>query len=84
VRSAYNVAGVSFSPRELAAAIAARLPAFRIAYQPDERQQIAATWPRSLDDTQARIDWGWEARVGLQEMVDDMLENVRVAQPDHV
>jgi nucleoside-diphosphate-sugar epimerase len=84
VRSAYNVAGVSFSPRELAAAIAARLPAFRIAYQPDERQQIAATWPRSLDDTHARIDWGWEARVGLQEMVDDMLENVRVAQPDHV
>jgi nucleoside-diphosphate-sugar epimerase len=78
VRSAYNVAGVSFSPRELAAAIAARLPAFRIAYRPDERQQIAATWPRSLDDTQARVDWGWKARIGLQEMVDDMLENVRV------
>jgi len=78
IRSAYNVAGVSFNPRELAAAIARRLPDFRIEYRPDERQQIAATWPERLDDSAARADWGWVPRIGLEEIVDDMLENVKV------
>jgi nucleoside-diphosphate-sugar epimerase len=78
VRSAYNVAGVSFSPAELAAAIARRLPDFRIVYQPDERQQIAATWPEALDDAPARADWGWEPRVGIEAIVADMLEHVRL------
>jgi len=77
VRSAYNVAGLSFSPRELADAIRQQLPAFDIAYQPDQRQQIAATWPHSLDDSYARADWGWKARVGLTELVTDMLANIR-------
>jgi nucleoside-diphosphate-sugar epimerase len=78
IRSSYNVAGVSFNPRELAAAIQKRLPAFRIAYKPDSRQQIAATWPKSLDDSRAGADWGWRARIGIDEMVDDMLANVDV------
>jgi nucleoside-diphosphate-sugar epimerase len=78
IRSSYNVAGVSFNPRELAAAIQKRLPAFRIAYQPDSRQQIADSWPRSLDDSRATADWGWKARIGVDEMVDDMLANVDV------
>jgi nucleoside-diphosphate-sugar epimerase len=78
IRSSYNVAGVSFNPRELAAAIQKRLPAFRIAYKPDSRQQIAVTWPKSLDDSRAGTDWGWRARIGIDEMVDDMLANVDV------
>jgi nucleoside-diphosphate-sugar epimerase len=78
IRSSYNVAGVSFNPRELAAAIQERLPAFRIAYKPDSRQQIAATWPKSLDDSRAGADWGWRARIGIEEIVDDMLANVDV------
>jgi len=78
IRSSYNVAGVSFNPRELAAAIQKRLPAFRIAYKPDSRQQIADTWPKSLDDSRAGTDWGWRARIGIDEMVDDMLANVDV------
>jgi nucleoside-diphosphate-sugar epimerase len=78
IRSSYNVAGVSFNPRELAAAIQARLPGFRIAYQPDGRQQIADSWPRSLDDSRAGADWGWQARIGVDEMVADMLANVDV------
>jgi nucleoside-diphosphate-sugar epimerase len=76
VRSSYNVAGISFSPRELAQAIQAVLPEFEIAYAPDERQAIAASWPHSIDDSQARADWGWQPRVGLEELVRDMLEHV--------
>jgi len=78
IRSSYNVAGVSFNPRELAAAIAAKKPSFRIDYQPDSRQQIADSWPKRLDDARATADWGWKARIGVDEMVADMLANVDV------
>lgn len=79
IRSSYNVAGTSFNPRELAAAIAQRLPDFSIDYRPDQRQAIADSWPQSLDDEQARADWGWQPRVGLQEMVDEMLLHIGTA-----
>ncbi|WP_344762693.1 NAD-dependent epimerase/dehydratase family protein [Actimicrobium antarcticum] len=78
VRSSYNVAGLSFNPAQLAAAIRTQRPAFRIEYAPDARQGIADTWPHSLDDAQARADWGWQPRIGLEHMVDDMLHNVKV------
>jgi nucleoside-diphosphate-sugar epimerase len=78
VRSSYNVAGISFNPAELAAAIKARVPHFTIAYKPDSRQQIADTWPQSLDDAPARADWGWRHRIGLDDMVKDMLDNIDV------
>lgn len=84
VRSSYNVAGISFSPRELAAAIQKKRPDFRIDYRPDQRQAIADSWPNSLDDTSARADWGWKPQIGLGAMVDDMLRHigatVRVSQ----
>ncbi|HJV88349.1 MAG TPA: NAD-dependent epimerase/dehydratase family protein [Noviherbaspirillum sp.] len=76
VRSSYNVAGLSFSPRELAEAIRRRVPQFEIRYQPDHRQAIAESWPHSLDDTYARADWGWKAETGLRELVDDMLKHI--------
>ena len=78
IRSSYNVAGVSFNPRELAAAIQSAHPGFKIAYKPDSRQQIADSWPKSLDDSRARSDWGWEKRIGVDEMVADMLKNIDV------
>lgn len=78
IRSSYNVAGVSFNPRELAAAIAAAVPGFEVAYKPDSRQQIADSWPKSLDDASARADWGWQARIGIDDMVADMLKNIDV------
>ena len=78
IRSAYNVAGLSFNPRELAAAISRAVPQFDIAYAPDSRQAIADTWPQSLDDSQATSDWGWKARIGLEQLVADMLANVDV------
>jgi nucleoside-diphosphate-sugar epimerase len=75
-RTAYNVAGVSFTPEEIAASIARRLPGFTMRYEPDFRQPIAATWPRSIDDSAARRDWGWQPRFDLEGIVDDMLDNL--------
>jgi nucleoside-diphosphate-sugar epimerase len=80
VRSSYNVAGVSFNPRELAAEIKRVRPDFAIAYTPDSRQAIAASWPQSLDDSVARADWGWRAQIGTAAMVADMLKNIDVGQ----
>lgn len=78
VRSSYNVAGVSFNPEQLAEAITRKLPDFKIAYKPDSRQAIADSWPQSLDDATATADWGWKARIGVDEMVDSMLANIDV------
>ncbi len=78
VRSSYNVAGVSFNPEQLATAITRKLPDFKIAYKPDSRQAIADSWPHSLDDSAATADWGWKARIGIDEMVADMLANIKV------
>ncbi|KAF1685096.1 NAD-dependent epimerase [Pseudoxanthomonas broegbernensis] len=75
-RGSYNLAGISFTPAQIAAAIAERVPGFRIDYAPDFRQAIARTWPRSLDDSQARADWGWAPRYDLDAMVGDMLAHL--------
>lgn len=74
VRTSYNLAGISFAPAELASVIASHLPAFEIQYAPDERQQIAASWPNSVDDSVAQRDWGWTASVDLEALVKIMLE----------
>ncbi|MCU6433778.1 NAD-dependent epimerase/dehydratase family protein [Undibacterium sp. Jales W-56] len=79
IRSSYNVAGLSFNPRELALAIKQNLPDFDIHYAPDSRQAIAATWPQSLDDSSASKDWGWQAQIGLEQLVSDMLKNVKIS-----
>ena len=76
-RSSYNLAGVSFTPREIADAIAQRVPGFELRCEPDFRQSIAASWPQVIDDAPARSDWGWRARFDLNEMVDDMLRGLR-------
>ena len=80
-RGSYNLAGISFAPFELAAAIERHIPGFKMQYQPDFRQAIADSWPRSIDDQAARTDWGWRAQYGLEAMVRDMLENLRLAPP---
>ena len=76
VRSSYNVAGVSFDPATLAAAIARRVPDFKVTYAPDFRQAIAETWPHTLDDTHARYDWGWKPAYDLDAMVDDTVDRI--------
>lgn len=79
IRSSYNVAGMSFNPRQLAAAIRLCRLEFRIDYRPDQRQAIADSWPQSLDDTHARADWGWKPAIGHEQLVDDMLRHIGIA-----
>jgi nucleoside-diphosphate-sugar epimerase len=75
-RGSYNLAAVSFTPEELAAAIRKRIPGFTIDYAPDFRQAIANSWPRSIDDSAAQSHWGWRAQFDLDAIVADMLENL--------
>lgn len=75
-RTSYNLAGVSFTPKDLAMAIKKHIPDFGIDYASDYRQAIAASWPESIDDQVARNDWGWEKRYDLNKIVDVMLEKV--------
>ena len=76
IRTSYNLASMSFSPKEIAEAITRHIPGFKISYQPDYRQHIADSWPQSIDDSFARKDWGWEHEYDLEKMTKDMLENL--------
>ncbi|MBC8172939.1 MAG: NAD-dependent epimerase/dehydratase family protein, partial [Chitinophagales bacterium] len=78
IRSSYNVAAMSFNPEMVAQNIKKTIPDFSIDYNIDFRQQIAEGWPQSIDDTEARQDWGWKPAYDLDKMTEDMLENVRV------
>ena len=78
IRSSYNLAGCSFSPAQIANEIKKHSPNFSITYKPDFRQEIASSWPESIDDTQARQHWGWMPDFDLPKMTIDMLENLRV------
>jgi nucleoside-diphosphate-sugar epimerase len=74
IHSAYNLAAMSFTPREIAAEITKHLPDFTISYNPDFRQKIADSWPASIDDSCARKDWGWNHQFDLANMTQVMLE----------
>lgn len=76
VRSSYNIGALSFSPEELASEIQAVIPDFTISYKPDFRQQIAESWPGSIDDSDARRDWGWKPAFDLKAMVKEMLQRL--------
>ena len=80
LRSGYNVAAFSFSPAQLAAEIKKHMPDFSITYKPDVRQTYANSWPKSIDDSVARKDWGWKHEYDLGAMTKDMLEHVREAE----
>jgi len=73
IRSAYNLSGCSFTPQELAANIQLQIPNFSISYKPDFRQGIADSWPKSIDDSCARNDWGWKEQFDVKKIVDIML-----------
>lgn len=77
VRTSYNLASMSFTPAEIYAAIQKHFPGFSIAYKPDFRQKIAASWSETIDDTNARKDWGWQPEYDLASMTDDMIYHLR-------
>ena len=76
VHTSYNISGMSFSPKEIAAEIKKHLPGFTINYEPDYRQPIAESWPQSIDDSVAKNDWGWKPKYDLAAMTKDMIENL--------
>ena len=76
IRSSYNLAGMSFTPAQIAEEIRQHIPNFEMSYAPDFRQAIAESWPASIDDAAARTDWGWQHRFDLPNMVADMLAHL--------
>jgi threonine 3-dehydrogenase len=77
VRTGYNLAGMSFSPKEIAASIQKIIPEFKIVYKPDFRQEIADSWPKEIDDSTARKDWGWRPAYSLDKMTEEMITELR-------
>ncbi len=78
VRTSYNFAGISFSTKELAEEVKKHIPEFEDSYEPDFRQKIADSWPKSIDDSDARKDWGWKHEYDLAKMTTDMLEKLKI------
>jgi len=76
-RMSYNFSAISFSPKEIAQEIKKHIPDLEVTYQPDFRQQIADSWPKSIDDSEARTDWGWKHEYDLKKMTGEMLENLK-------
>jgi nucleoside-diphosphate-sugar epimerase len=77
IRSSYNLAAMSFAPKEIAAEIKRHIPSFSVTYNPDFRQIIADSWPASIDDSEARKDWGWKHKFDLESMTVEMLKNLK-------
>lgn len=77
VRTSYNLGGMSFTPAELAEVIKKEIPEFEISYKPDFRQEIADSWPASIDDRIAKEDWGLHYEFGIEEMASDMIKNLK-------
>lgn len=78
VRTSYNITAFSFTPGELAAEIKKHIPEFEIYYEPDHRQKIADSWPKSIDDSIARQDWVWQHEYDLVKMTEEMIKNIKI------
>jgi len=77
IRGSYNLAGISFTPKQIAEEIKKHIPSFTITYKPDFRQAIADSWPKSINDENAKKDWGWKEKYDLPKLVENMLENLK-------
>lgn len=78
VRNSYNLAALSFEAQELAAEVKKHIPNLKVTYKPDKRQKIADSWPRSIDDSEARKDWGWKHEYDLPKLTKTIVENLRI------
>ncbi len=79
VRTSYNLSGMSFSPVEIGDEIRKHIPGFQLDFKPDYRQQIADSWPKSIDDSKSSEDWGWKPEFDLAKMTADMLMNLNAS-----
>ena len=77
IRSSYNLAGISFTPKQISDEIKKHISDFEITYSPDFRQSIADSWPTSIDDTHAQKDWGWNLEYDLEKMTSNMIKNLK-------
>ncbi|MBO0324357.1 NAD-dependent epimerase/dehydratase family protein [Muricauda sp. CAU 1633] len=77
VRSSYNLGSMSFTPEDVAESIQKHISDFKISYAPDFRQKIADSWPSTIDDTQAKKDWGWKPEFDLDQTTSEMLSNLK-------
>ncbi|WP_439129613.1 NAD-dependent epimerase/dehydratase family protein [Polaribacter sp.] len=77
IRTSYNLAAIDFTPKEIFTEIKKHIPDFTITYKPDFRQQIADSWPSSIDDSEARKDWNWKHQFDLSTMTKDILTNLK-------
>ena len=80
VNTSYNVGSFSANPKLLFNAIKKRISNFTIDYEPDFRDSLAKSWPSSIDDSQARKDWGWKPDFDIEKMTDEMLNNIQVEE----
>jgi nucleoside-diphosphate-sugar epimerase len=76
IRGSYNLAGISFTPEQIAAEIKKHIPDFTITYKTDFRQDIANSWPQSITENEARNHWNWKAKFNLSSLVGNMLQNL--------
>jgi nucleoside-diphosphate-sugar epimerase len=77
IHSSYNVAGISFNPKQLSEEIKKHIPEFKIKYKPDFRQAIAESWPASIDDSIAKKDWGLNYKYDISSLTETMLEGIK-------
>ena len=77
IHSSYNLAGISFTPKDIAEVIKTHIPDFKITYNPDSRQAIADSWPSSIDDSQAQKDWNWNIEFDLEKTSEAMLNGLK-------
>ena len=77
IRSSYNLSGINFTPQQLSREIKKYIPKFCISYRSDFRQEIADSWPSSINDSDARNDWGWAPEYSLKKMTKDMFYNLQ-------
>ncbi len=75
-RTSYNLGSMSFSPAEITLEIQKLYPNFRVEFNADYRQEIAAKWPKSINDDEARKDWNWKPAYDLKLMTSVMLEKL--------
>lgn len=82
IRSSYNLAAISFTPKTIAESIKKRIPEFNISYKPDYRQDIAESWPKHINDSYARQDWKWKHQFGLEDITEEMLFQLKKKYED--